>query len=160
MSMRLKGLVHEDFINYKKPCMYIISPSCTWKCNKECGKQVCQNSALASEPVIDTDIDRLVEQYIQNPITQSVVFGGLEPLDSCGEVIAFLQKLRSSGNQDDVVIYTGYTEEEAQEKLKAFYPLKNIIVKFGRFIPDQTPHHDPVIGINLASDNQYAKKIC
>lgn len=158
--MRLKGLVHEDFINYKKPCMYIISPSCTWKCNKEYGKQVCQNSALASEPVIDTDIDRLVGQYIQNPITQSVVFGGLEPLDSCDEVIAFIQKLRSSGNQDDVVIYTGYTEEEAQEKLKAFYPLKNIVVKFGRFIPGQTPHYDPVLGVNLASDNQYAKKIC
>lgn len=36
---------------------------------------------------------------------------------------------------------------------------KNIIVKFGRFIPNQHPHYDEVLGINLASDNQYAEKI-
>ena len=35
----------------------------------------------------------------------------------------------------------------------------NIIIKFGRFIPNQQSHYDEVLGINLASDNQYAKKI-
>jgi len=35
----------------------------------------------------------------------------------------------------------------------------NIIVKFGRFRPNQKPHFDEVLGVNLASDNQYAEKI-
>jgi hypothetical protein len=35
----------------------------------------------------------------------------------------------------------------------------NIIVKFGRYIPDNKPHFDEVLGVNLASPNQYAKKI-
>ena len=35
----------------------------------------------------------------------------------------------------------------------------NIIIKFGRFIPNQKPHYDPVLGVELASDNQYGEKI-
>ena len=36
---------------------------------------------------------------------------------------------------------------------------KNIIIKFGRFIPNDKPHRDTILGVNLASSNQYAKKI-
>ena len=35
----------------------------------------------------------------------------------------------------------------------------NIIIKFGRFIPNREPHFDEVLGVNLASNNQYAKRI-
>ena len=34
----------------------------------------------------------------------------------------------------------------------------NIVVKFGRFRPNQDPHYDNVLGVKLASNNQYAKK--
>ena len=34
----------EDFTNYKKPSMYIAFPSCTFKCEGECGQKICQNS--------------------------------------------------------------------------------------------------------------------
>ena len=37
--------------------------------------------------------------------------------------------------------------------------MPNIIIKFGRFVPMQQPHFDPILGVNLASDNQYAKQI-
>ena len=36
---------------------------------------------------------------------------------------------------------------------------ENIIVKFGRYVPNQLPHYDNVLGIKLASDNQYAKVV-
>ena len=39
------------------------------------------------------------------------------------------------------------------------YDYKNIIIKYGRYIPNQTPHRDEVLGVNLASDNQYAERI-
>ena len=35
----------------------------------------------------------------------------------------------------------------------------NIIIKFGRYIPNKQSHYDNILGVNLASDNQYAVKI-
>jgi hypothetical protein len=35
----------------------------------------------------------------------------------------------------------------------------NIIVKFGRFIPDDEKRFDEVLGVELASHNQYAEVI-
>jgi len=62
-------------------------------------------------------------------------------------------------SNDPVVIYTGYTEEEVEKILGwAFIKwLGNLYIKYGRFIPGQEPHFDEVLGINLASDNQYGK---
>ena len=51
--MKIKGLIDEDWVNYKKPSMYIAFPRCSFKCDKECGRQVCQNSALANEKNIE-----------------------------------------------------------------------------------------------------------
>jgi len=34
----------------------------------------------------------------------------------------------------------------------------NIIVKFGRYRPNQEKHYDKILGVFLASDNQYAKE--
>ena len=35
----------------------------------------------------------------------------------------------------------------------------NVIIKFGRFIPNQKPHFDEVLGVELASPNQYAVEL-
>jgi hypothetical protein len=35
----------------------------------------------------------------------------------------------------------------------------NIIIKYGRFIPNHQPHYDEILGVKLASDNQYAERI-
>jgi hypothetical protein len=67
-----------------------------------------------------------------------------------------------------VVIYTGYTEyeltiddagrtENASYNWLKHYP--NIYVKFGRYIYGQASHFDEVLGVKLASDNQYSKKV-
>ena len=47
--MILKGLIEEDFVNYKNAAMYLIFPNCDFKCEKECGKKLCQNSKLIKE---------------------------------------------------------------------------------------------------------------
>ena len=49
------------------------------------------------------------------------------------------------------------TEEEVKEKFNWIYLYKNIIIKYGRYRPNQKPHYDEVLGVNLISDNQYAK---
>ena len=156
--MIIKQLLDEDFVNYKKPSMFIGFPSCSWKCDKECGMQVCQNSALASSPIKNIGFKTIVNRYINNPITSSVVCGGLEPFDTWDDLYGLVIYLRTS-IQDDIVIYTGYYKEEIEEYIDELKMFPNLIVKFGRYIPNHEKHFDEVLGIYLASDNQYAERI-
>lgn len=158
MNIELKGVVFEDFVNYKKPSMYLAFPKCDFKCDRECGRAVCQNSQLANSENISVNIQRLVEKYLKSDIAKAVVCGGLEPLDSFEQLYAFIKYFRVF-KDDDIVIYTGYTEEEAKRKIGPLKKYNNIIVKFGRFIPNQPSHYDEVLGVKLASPNQYGKKI-
>jgi organic radical activating enzyme len=156
--MIIKQLMDEDFVNYHKPSMFIGFPSCTWKCERECGKRVCQNSALATSPDINIDLQDLVNRYVSNPITKSVVIGGLEPFDNWND-LKYLVSLLRTKTLDDIVIYTGYKEEEIKNQIRYLGAYRNIIIKFGRFVPDQESHYDEVLGVNLASPNQYARRI-
>lgn len=163
--MLIKGLIDEDFTNYKKPSMYIAFPFCTFKCDKEAGCSICQNSQLAKEPDIDIPIIEIVNRYVNNPITKAIVIGGLEPFDS--RLLLNLIKEFRKYTDDDIVIYTGYTEEELKDNSWTFFPseyekflqYRNIIIKFGRFIPNQEKHYDKILGVELASPNQYARRI-
>ena len=158
--MKLKGIVEEDFIQYKKPSMFLIFPKCNFKCDKECGAPICQNGALASAEEIEVDIrNYIVEKYLTNPITEAIVCGGLEPFDSWAELQCLIINLRYY-TPDDIVIYTGYKEEEIDKEILSWLDLYgNIIIKFGRFIPNRPTKYDEILGITLASDNQYAKRL-
>lgn len=158
--MKIKGIIHEDFVNYKKPSMVVEFPRCDFKCDRECGQEVCQNSSLVKSPTHDVPVDKIVLSYLKNSITSALVCQGLEPFDSKEDLYQLIKFFRKYAD-DDIVIYTGYTEEELffdTEFLKRVY--KNIIIKFGRFIPNQPSYYDETLGVFLASSNQYAKKIC
>ena len=154
----IKGIQDEDFVNYKKASMFIGFSSCSWKCEKECGKKVCQNGTLATSPNIQVDVDMIVNRYLNNPITSAVCCGGLEPFDTWDELYELITKFREV-TQDDIVIYTGYYKNEIENYINSLKQFSNIIIKFGRFIPDQVSHFDEVLGVTLASNNQYAEKI-
>ncbi len=156
--MIIKQLLDEDFVNYKKPSMFIGFPSCSWKCEKECGKKVCQNGTLATSSDITIDVKSIVNRYINNPITSSIVCGGLEPFDTWDDLYQLIVYMRVS-TQDDIVIYTGYYKEEIEEYIDELKAFRNIIIKFGRYIPNQEKHYDEVLGVYLASSNQGAEKI-
>lgn len=156
--MQIKFLVDEDFVNYKKPSMFIGFPYCTFKCDKEHGQAICQNGALVKQPNIEIDIEEIVGRYMNNPITEAIVVGGLEPFDSWEDLIALILKLRKY-TQDDIVIYTGCNEDELSSHINYLKTYPNIIIKFGRFIPHSSPRFDEILGIELQSDNQYAKVI-
>lgn len=159
--MIVKEIRDEDFTSYKKASMVIGFPSCTFKCEKECGcKGMCQNNALVTAPDIEISVDALVKRYIDNPITHAVICAGLEPFDSFEDLFRVIVHLRAKGCNDDVVIYTGYYKNEIPEEyLERLSLVSNIIIKWGRFIPNQQSHFDKVLGIGLASDNQYAERI-
>ena len=152
--MEIKGVLTEDFVNYKKPSMLIMFPKCSFKC----GSQVCQNHILAQGDSIEVSAQKLVDMYINNPITSAIVCGGLEPFDSYADLLDLIINLRKKTN-DDIVIYTGYTEEEIAFPLKEIKEYPNIIIKFGRYKINNKPHFDELLGVKLASDNQYGKKV-
>lgn len=135
--------------------MTIETPICN---GFKCGKELCQNSSLALTPAKKIPNHRIVDMYRQNPISEAICFQGLEPFDSFDDVLDIIKYLRNYQN-DDVVIYTGFNKNEKLEEIERLKQYKNIIIKFGRYIPNQKLHFDDVLGVKLASDNQYAEKI-
>lgn len=156
--MIITGIRDEDFSNYKEPSMFISAAFCTFKCEKESGVLCCQNKHLNEYLCVKESA--IIRRYLSNPITHAIVFGGLEPFDQIEDVVAFISLLRYDYHCDDtVVIYTGYNKTEISSSLDRLKEYKNIIVKFGRFIPDRDHHYDEVLGVPLASPNQYAERI-
>lgn len=156
--MIVKDIIFEDFVNYKQPCMTIAFPYCTFKCEKDCGVCCCQNSALAQSPNIDVNFDYIVDKYINNPITKAICFQGLEPFDSWNDMCEMVRVFREKTN-DTIVIFTGYNEVEIIDKVSTLKQFPNIIIKYGRFLNNNTPVFDEVLGVTLATSNQYAVKI-
>lgn len=159
--MRIKSIVDEDFVNYKLPSMFIGTCFCDWKCalDGEFDTLLCQNSPLANENIISKSCEELYNRYVGNSITNAIVIGGLEPILQFEEVIDVIKWFRYKGCNDDFVIYTGYYKDEIIDKVNRLRNFENIILKFGRYIPNQEKHCDEVLGVYLASDNQYAEKI-
>lgn len=160
--MRVLTIVDERFDDYKKPAMFIGTISCGGKCCIEAGipTSVCQNDGWRSRAPIEVDNFELCKRYLDNKVSEAIVFGGLEPFEQFYEMEEFIHDFRVIlGCGDDIVIYTGYYPEEIKEQLKILSAYKNIIIKFGRFVPNSTSRFDDILGVTLASDNQYAERI-
>jgi hypothetical protein len=156
--MRVKGIIDYDCTNYKEPCLTIQFPFCTFKCDALNGCKVCQNSQLANEPDIEVSGEFIWNLYEQNPLTKAFCFQGLEPFDSYLDLLSLVMFIRMHKKCDDpIIIYTGYNEGEDYVVENSLRHYNNIIIKYGRFIKGHTPHYDELLGVNLASDNQYAK---
>ena len=158
--MKIIGIIDEDFVNYKKSSMIIEFPYCDLKCDKECGESVCQNSSLLSQTIVDINTEKLVDRYLNNNITNAIVCQGLEPFNSFNDLYNLIKIIRVNYNVcDDIVIYTGYEKNEIEEQVNELTKFKNIYIKYGRFIPNKEHHFDEVLGVELASPNQYAEKV-
>ena len=158
--MKVKGIIDTDFVNYKLPCMTIEMPFCDFKCDREFGEPLCQNCELALAPTLEYTNTSIIQLYRDNPITRAVCFQGLEPFDTFEDLRDFIFNFRICNSiNDDIVIYTGYNKDEIENELNHLKQFKNIVVKFGRYIPNCEPHFDEVLGVKLASPNQYAERI-
>ena len=162
-TIELKGIIWEDMVNYKKICTTLMFPKCNWKCDIENGVQLCQNRGLAATPSQWYDINDIMTKYMHTYLSEAIVLQGLEPLDSPLDVYTVAAALKCWKIDNDLVIYTGYNPHEDEvdniiDSISYLIP-GHLIVKWGRYIPNQTPHYDPILGIKLASDNQYGEII-
>ena len=154
-------VIDADFVNYKEATFIIYAGiSCTFKCCKD-NPALCHNSPLYNQPKINCSISDLINRYDNQTISHTITFQGLECLDNLKQILWFIYYFRQA-HDDMIIIWTGYTKEECEDLIYLFknkMNFSNIIIKYGRYIPDQQPHYDPVLGVNLASDNQYAEKV-
>ena len=159
--MLVKEIVDEDFQDYKRASMFISAISCDFKCMKELKVDlgICQNMRIAKLPNKKVDISSIFKRYISNPITTSIVIGGLEPMLQFRELLSLVHYFRMQGCNDDFVIYTGYYPYEIEKEVKELKSFDNIIIKYGRFMPNSTSKYDNILGISLSSKNQHAEKI-
>lgn len=81
-------------------------------------------------------------------------------MDSFDDLSQLLYSFRDK-SEDDFVIYTGYTKQECEQNgwISVLSKVPNVIIKFGRYIPNSTFHYDDILGINLNSEGQFAERI-
>jgi pyruvate-formate lyase-activating enzyme len=121
---------------------------------------MCQNDEWRSRATVVMDDAELCRRYLANELTSAVVFGGLEPFEQMAELLDFAKTLREDfACDDDIVIYTGYYPGEIQVELSRLCCYKNIVVKFGRYIPGSEERYDNVLGVVLSSENQFAERV-
>lgn len=145
--------IRETFVDYKKTGLYVSGSRCNLKCKE------CFNENLKHSPTIKIKPIQFVEDYIiKNQVIESVIFSGLNWFDKFEDLLQLVNCIRVK-TDIDIVIYTGYKESEVLSEIDMLKENKNIIVKFGEYIPNDMEVYDEVLGITLASSNQYAKKI-
>lgn len=160
--MLVKNIVEEDFVNYKVPSMFIATCFCDWKCciEQNLDISICQNASISKQRNILISDSEIYERYISNPITKAVVIGGLEPMMQFEEIYDLIKCFRDNNCKDMFVIYTGYNENEILNQIDRLKKFENIILKIGRYRPNNKSHYDDILGINLVSDNQKGVIIC
>lgn len=165
--MKLIDIKSDNTTDYKKTALFIAFPYCSGKCG-----ELCQNKrlmTLSKNALKDVDITTIVEFYDSLKTHNSVVMGGLEPLDSIDDVITIIYNICNVQKPTDIVIYTGYTDQEYlynfEDKLiNAYKTAKNLknkqlIVKVGRFDPSIKENYlNKTLGVKLATSNQLTYK--
>lgn len=160
-TVTVKEIVDENFQDYKKSSMFIATSKCDFKCLTELGLDcsICQNMKISTMPNKTILISDIFKRYKSNPLTSSIVIGGLEPMLQFDEILELVSYFRKLKCNDDFVIYTGYYENEIKNEIQLISKFENIIIKYGRFIPNSKPIYDSVLGVTLSSENQHAMKI-
>ncbi len=160
-NINVKDISDENFQDYIKPSMFIACVKCDFKCLKELNlsPDICQNMKISLMPDKKIPIPQIFKWYKSNPLTTAVVLGGLEPMLQFDEILNLICYFRSNKCSDDFVIYTGYYPEEIKKEVQKLKKFDNIIIKYGRFIPDSKSKFDEILGITLSSENQFAVKI-
>lgn len=158
-NIRVKDVV-EVFQDYKKSALLFCTCFCDWKCCIEAGisKDICQNHKIANQREVNLPFEKALNM-VKFSITDSIIFGGLEPILQAEEVCSLIEYLRNKGITKDILIYTGYYIEEIEESVLQRLKNCHVILKCGRFKPDRPKKFDEILGITLASDNQYGVQL-
>lgn len=145
----------EVFQDYKDSAILFSAIDCDWKCCREYGQSICQNQKMHGQREVILPFSRVLET-ICNSYTDAVIFGGLEPMLQADELVQCIEYLRQQGMSRPIIIYTGYYPHEINTDTLIRLANCHVIMKFGRYDPSYEPKFDDILGITLASGNQFS----
>ena len=125
--------------------------------NKKVPITVCQNESWSHNKTINYSDKEIIKRYLHNPLISNICIAGLEPFEQTEEVLQLIKEFRKY-TADTIIIYTGFIKEEVKKETTELCQYSNIIIKFGRYILNAEQRFDSILGITLASNNQYAEK--
>ena len=152
--MRLKQIIDESFGDYKLCSMLLIADKCTWKC------EGCQNKHLSQLPSQNFPDEEILKRFRNNPLTEAIVIGGLEPFEQLNELVIFIGEAIKAELDVPIVIYTGFEIDDFDLYWSGFEPAAKtykgpVIVKFGRYVANSESIFNEDLGVTLISKNQY-----
>lgn len=133
--IRIAGVVKESIVDGPGLRFVLFTQGCPHNCPG------CHNPDTHSfSGGYDCESDKILEEFLKNPLLRGLTLSGGEPFARCGELLPLVKTVRSIGK--DVICYTGYTFEELLAVAAADPPtaelMKNIdILKDGRFVWEQ-----------------------
>lgn len=124
-----------------------IGISCTWKC-----KNCCNIHYKDYKDFYKRTIWEIINDYDRNKLVSTLILSGLEPFDNFDIMLSLIHWFRVFF-EDDIVIYSGYELKEIEEYIK---PLSsyNVLVKYGRYMPNKNHIYNEDLELYLSSDNQ------
>lgn len=143
--------VRETITDYRKSTLYLCGYICTLGCKD------CFHNELKKNHPTTLSIEKLFTDYISTTSCDAILFSGLNWLEQIEELFVLIHYIRSNHINKDIVIYTGYDKHEISDKIAMLSKFDNIIIKYGRFDATLPPRYDDVLGITLASSNQWAE---
>ena len=151
MRIKLHGY-KEVYNDYKKVGVLLATPTCNNNC------KYCQNEYLKKKKPIEYDISEIFNFVKKNKLIKSFIFGGLDCMDSFDQTYDIIKEIRKKFDYD-IVLYTGKLKTDINLEIEKLKNFKGIIIKFGKYKKNKEKKYDELLGITLASNNQYSRRI-
>ena len=147
---------------------YKIAYNCSYNTARTNGARLLANANIKEyidEVMSAKDESRIASQdeilQILTDIARGVTEEEVVQFSQLGEELRTTRKptIKDRMGMSSIDYATLFKKEEILNHINWLQQFENIIIKFGRYIPNQGKHFDEILGIWLSSDNQYAEEI-
>ncbi len=147
MKLKIAGIQKDSIVDGPGLRYAVFTQGCFHKC------EGCQNPQT-HDPTggYFMEIDDIFNEFISNDTYQGITFSGGEPFLQADALADLSIKIKRSGKDKDIIVYTGYTYEEidkiiSEGSMSYFRLLSNIDYLIdGRFIKDKASLDCPFRG--------------
>jgi len=155
--MKLKNIIREDYLNYKKCSLYLAFSQCKLYCED------CFNFGLRDQENIIISAKTIIDWHSSNLFEEAIICSGLNPFDSFEDLEELVRECYKENYSCDLIIFTGYEKKDIEDKIYTLTKIKHsdqkIIIKYGRYDKYQVESiYDDNLGIYLPL-NQYSEVI-
>lgn len=112
-TLRLSGVVKESIVDGAGLRLVVFSQGCPHHC-PECHNPHTHDFNAGT----DTDVQKIVDEVLKNPMLRGVTFSGGEPFCQADGFAELAKRLKVENRKLDIMVYSGWTYEQLIEKAK------------------------------------------